>query len=330
MESTTVHFLNVGHGDCTIIEHPSGRLTMIDINNSKSLPYEDEVALAEEKGLSLSQFTTRGSIAKVWSWEDYYESLLVDPADYWAQHFQGRSVFRYIQTHPDMDHMSGLRRLFWDDGVLLENLWDVNHEKRFSKEDFEEADRFDYDDWLVYMRMRRGYLRDEGDKHKVHYKLMGEHGNYWTEDGLSILSPTADLLDYCNKQENWNNASYIIRLDFGGRRLLLPGDAEKPAWDSVVAHHDAAELDCDLLKAAHHGRNSGYSEDAVDLMDPSIVICSVGKKPSTDASDDYRGHGAEVLSTRFQGTISVQLWADGEVWVFNRKGERIAELPILR
>lgn len=21
-----VHFLNVGHGDCTIIEHPSGRL----------------------------------------------------------------------------------------------------------------------------------------------------------------------------------------------------------------------------------------------------------------------------------------------------------------
>jgi competence protein ComEC len=31
-----IHFLNVGHGDCTIISHPSGRLTMIDINNSKT------------------------------------------------------------------------------------------------------------------------------------------------------------------------------------------------------------------------------------------------------------------------------------------------------
>ena len=28
-----IHFLNVGHGDCTIIEHDSGRITMIDINN---------------------------------------------------------------------------------------------------------------------------------------------------------------------------------------------------------------------------------------------------------------------------------------------------------
>ncbi len=35
-----VHFLNVGHGDCTIISHPSGRLTMIDINNSQD--YDDE------------------------------------------------------------------------------------------------------------------------------------------------------------------------------------------------------------------------------------------------------------------------------------------------
>ena len=32
-----VHFLNVGHGDCTIIEHSNGNLTVIDINNAKDL-----------------------------------------------------------------------------------------------------------------------------------------------------------------------------------------------------------------------------------------------------------------------------------------------------
>lgn len=30
----TVHFLNVGHGECSLIAHPSGRLTMVDINTS--------------------------------------------------------------------------------------------------------------------------------------------------------------------------------------------------------------------------------------------------------------------------------------------------------
>jgi hypothetical protein len=39
------HFLNVGHGDCTIIRHPSGRLTMVDINNGQLL---DADTLAEE------------------------------------------------------------------------------------------------------------------------------------------------------------------------------------------------------------------------------------------------------------------------------------------
>src|SRR5690242_5239883 len=53
------HFLNVGHGDCTIIEHPSGRLTMIDVNNSQDYDSESLTELMKERGatqqLSLSR-----------------------------------------------------------------------------------------------------------------------------------------------------------------------------------------------------------------------------------------------------------------------------------
>ena len=56
VESLVAHFLNVGHGDCTFIELPSGRLMMIDINNSKSLPETDKEALAARKGLSVREF----------------------------------------------------------------------------------------------------------------------------------------------------------------------------------------------------------------------------------------------------------------------------------
>src|SRR4051794_20904123 len=60
--SMVLHFLNVGHGDCTIIELPSGRLMMIDINNSKSLPDGDIDALAEHQGMSRSAFKSARTI----------------------------------------------------------------------------------------------------------------------------------------------------------------------------------------------------------------------------------------------------------------------------
>lgn len=325
MDSTKIHFLNVGHGDCTIIEHPSGRLTMIDINNSKALPEDDEVALAEAKGLSLSQFRMGSALSK--SWEEYYKGLLVDPREYWRANFGGRVLFRYVQTHPDMDHMSGLASFFWGEQVPLGNFWDYDHAKTFSEAGFDKS-RYDWNDWLTYRQLRQGNHGD-GTNHTVIKRLRDEAGDYWTEDGLTILGPTQDLIDYCDRIEKYNNSSFVLRLDYGGRRVILPGDAEKPAWDSIEAECDEADVACDILKAAHHGRESGYSESAVSAMAPDFVICSVGKKPDQDASDEYRRHGAKVLSTRSQGTITVRIWADGEIWIDSSAGERLETIAPL-
>ncbi len=100
-----IYFLNVGHGDCTFVRFNSGRLMMVDINNSPSLPETDEVALAEAVGVSVRSFRSADALTKR-SWEDYYKSLLVDPHDFYTAKFAGTPVFRYIQTHPDLDHMS--------------------------------------------------------------------------------------------------------------------------------------------------------------------------------------------------------------------------------
>ena len=88
-------------------------------------------------------------------------------------------------------------------------------------------------------------------------------------------------------------------------------------------------LACDILKAAHHGRDSGFYQPAVEAMSPKIVICSVGEKPDTDATDDYNRIANKVLSTRYNGTIQVRIWADGEVWVDDHDGDRLATLPPL-
>jgi competence protein ComEC len=322
-----VHFLNVGHGDCTFIELPSGRLMMIDINNSKSLPEDDVAALAAARGLSSFEFNRSGSYAGLRSWKDYYESLLVDPHDYYRANFPGQAIFRYVQTHPDMDHMSGLYRFFWQERVPLLNFWDVGHGKTCDEKDFESSP-YNYADWVAYSLLRLGSGPDDTEHHVI-TNYRGAQGLYWSDDNIRVLSPTPQLVADCDRQDCYNDCSYVLKISYGGRGLILPGDAEAPAWDSMLEDLSGAELACDLLKASHHGRKSGFHQKAVEMMDPSIVICSVGKKPDTDASADYAKIASSVLSTRSNGTIKVTMWQDGEVWVENHQGKTVASLSPL-
>lgn len=321
----TLHFLNVGHGDCTFVELPSGRLMMIDINNSKSLPGEDVEALAERQGLSLANFMSKPKdIFEARSWEEYYRSLLVDPYGYYQKHFSGRSIFRYIQTHPDMDHMGGLHRFFWQEEIPLENFWDVSHGKEQDKEKFEHSPHA-YEDWLVYKLLRAG-KGPNNNKHKVIMNLRGARGQFWTEDCIEVLSPTNELINACDVDGEYNDCSYVLKIAYAGRTVILPGDAEGPAWESMLAAFSAGDLKCDVLKASHHGRDSGYHKEAVTAMSPDIVICSVGKKPETDASQKYANQGAQVLSTRYNGTITMSIKENGKVVVRDHAQEKIAKL----
>ena len=127
-----LHFLNVGHGDCTVIEHPSGHLTMIDINNSQDYDEDTLSQLTSDElrksfgivagaGSLMQQTLAKGEIAKRAKRE------LSDPIAFMKEKFPGRSLFRYIQTHPDLDHMRGLRRLSEEIGFT--NFWDTQNDK---------------------------------------------------------------------------------------------------------------------------------------------------------------------------------------------------------
>ncbi len=322
--SLVVHFLNVGHGDCTIVEFPSGRVAMVDINNSRALPENDKVALAEARGLDRARFSDRSLFKGGFSWEDYYTGLLVDPVDYWREYFRGRELFRYIQTHPDMDHMSGLHRLVTQERVVPTNLWDIAHTKVIPASGWDSSP-YARCDWETYTSLRTG-----GTGSKVLNLYARDTGTFWADDAITVLGPTAALVQGCNADgECWNNASYVLRVAHAGRSLLLAGDAESVAWDALLAHHGPRALRCDVLKAAHHGRQSGFHEEAVRAASPAAVICSIGKKPSTDATDEYVRAGASVLSTRYHGTMRATIHDDGRIRLTNHKGEPTFQLPAL-
>lgn len=303
---TKIHFLNVGHGDCTVIEHASGNLAVIDINNGQDLDSDsaDVISEAYSAQLRMSMASLLGESRLSALAAKGYDIPLTNPVDFLATNYPGQPIFRYIQTHPDLDHMRGISKL-GPAGIKILNFWDTTHAKvpEFGKW---EGDK---EDWAEYQRLR------SGTNPRVFKHLRSAKGLYWnqggpagTGDGIYILSPTTVLTKSVNDaaNPNWNNLSYVLMLIVDGVKIVLGGDAEEAAWEDINAvYAPGRHLKCDILKASHHGRNSGYHLPSVKAMSPQYTIVSVGKKPDTDASHKYRQYSPNVWSTRWRGDITV-------------------------
>lgn len=62
-----------------------------------------------------------------------------------------------------------------------------------------------------------------------------------------------------------NNTSIVLLLEWRGRRLLLPGDAEHESWRLMWDHHrPLLDQPLDFLKVSHHGSHNGTPYDLQD------------------------------------------------------------------
>ncbi len=300
-----ITFLNVGHGDCTVIEHASGRLTVVDVNNCTELDHE---SLAE-----VSQYYRQGNmrlmLAEALGQRSYgmvkeagYDIELTNPIEFLSKNYPGKDIFRYVQTHPHLDHLSGIEQLKAHN-IDIVNFWDTDH--TFIPDLTSDADR---KSWNEYKRLRGS----PNGSPKVLRKYCGDKGTFWNQDpdgvdggdGIDILHPNPATLRAIQDSDNVNDLSYVLRVTLGGVKIVLAGDAEEVVWDDLVKRYGSG-LKCTVLKASHHGRDSGYHDRAVELMKPQYTIVSVGKKPETDASDKYRKHSENVWSTRWKGNIEI-------------------------
>jgi competence protein ComEC len=265
-----IHFLNVGHGDCTIISHPSGRLTMIDINNSQDYDADSLNDLLNEKREKASGYSGliaanvlpgRGMPAPQGVLGSLLSSAnrtticadaaqeLTDPIEFMQRVYPGRSLFRFILTHPDLDHMRGLKRLH--ETIGFTNFWDTAHTKP-TPSYRSDADR---EDWEFYQTLRhdaKKYTR--GDSFFAFGK---DENDVPGGDNIQIFSPTPALVKACNLSQKSNDLSLVLRIHHKAGSVLLAGDAEAAAWDDMKNYY-GAKLKSDYLKASHHGRDSGY------------------------------------------------------------------------
>lgn len=299
-----IHFLNVGHGDCIIIENlDTDRVTIVDINRECNMDSSSMKEVYESiSGKTFSSFLLEGTINKQLLEKAGYSIDLQDPIDYLNEK-DILSIHRFISTHPHMDHMTGISSLKNN----ITNLWIV---KNSYSQNIDQLSEMQKEDWAFYKKYR-DTQENKLDGITVIRPEEGHERDFFTEDGIYILSPNDGIKAVA--ENNANELSYVLLVKHAGISILLPGDAEEKTWDYLVENYAHELQNVDILKAAHHGRDSGYHQEAVKLMSPLVTIVSVGKKPSTDSSNKYRQYCDNVWSTRWKGNIVLTIKDDGKI-----------------
>lgn len=304
------HHLNVGHGDTLIIEFlDTKRLMVIDINRSSEFDDDTKQELINESLSTISsneqllyklgRFNTQSLFEKAG-----IKKSITDPIEY-INMLGYSGVFRFIQTHPHADHFTGMNALFEAKSVY--NIWCVKN--NFDVDESKLSDN-QKADWKLLKKFRDTSLR-KVDGTTIVRPMSNESRNFWDEDNITVLSPTTDLIKLAEEKNNKNIMSYVLLIKHAGHKFIFGGDAERETWEYILENFEDEIRDVTVLDASHHGRDNGYYQPAVKVMNPVYVVVSVGKKPSTDATNKYRQYSDNVWSTRYKGNIVFTINDDG-------------------
>ena len=262
-----IHFLNVLEGDCNIIQHDSKRLTLIDISNAyNDIDTEEEKKVKASKEKEERRLRTQVPAGKV----DYKQKLTPDnPIHYLNEKVKPSEIFRFIITHPDMDHLDGIKDLYEE--YLIRNTWDTNNKKELDLNNF--GGGYNKEDWKFYKELRDG-------KYKETTRLTyfdDDSSLYWTEDNIKILAPSRALLNSAIESGDYNDSSYAIlftppKKGGGNWKILFSGDTHDASWEHIIKKYSKDVSNVDVLFAPHHGRDSKRDYSFLKTLKPRVTL----------------------------------------------------------
>ena len=195
---------------------------------------------------------------------------------------RGKTIVRFISTHPDQDHIAGLTRL--DDRIEIRNFYCV--ENKATKPDMTE-------DFRRYVALRDDSKKSFSIQQECRRKWMNESSEERGSAGISILWPVTTNDHYraalaeAEAGGRANNISAIIKYSLkNGVTMLWMGDLETDFMEDVSTSFTPGAAD--VLFAPHHGRESGRVPSAwLKAVSPQLIV--VGEAPAEDLCyyEDY-------------------------------------------
>ena len=259
-----IHILNVGEGDCIIFKSNSGHVTVFDICGGNISPKKQ----LEQQVCKASLFNdTKGNYNM--------SSYPTNPINFLKQKMKVDSIFRFILSHPDMDHLDGIDNLMRN--FTVSNFWDSGVRKE--KPDFSNYGKYEEKDWDRYASI---IARSDTTLTVVSPKA-GAKNKYFNKDEkeeeggdyIYIYAPNSSLIESANDSnsaESINDASYVIVYRSAGGRILLSGDAHDKSWELILGKGSIDLKGCELMVAPHHGRDSNRSWEFLDKITPQFSV----------------------------------------------------------
>ena len=134
-------------------------------------------------------------------------------------------------------------------------------------------------------------------------------GQSWTWDDIrfDVLHPSADF-------NSGNDASCVLRVASGSRRVLLTGDIEHRA-ELALTGRDRNDLQADIVVVPHHGSSTSSGPAFVAAVGPQYAWVAAGFRnrwgfPKADVVARWRASGAKVQTTGRSGFLSAYVCRD--------------------
>jgi competence protein ComEC len=200
-----------------------------------------------------------------------------------------------VLSHPQADHMNGLRFIacafhpeeFWYNGVRVENapfkeLMAIVESKRIKT-------------------LLPADLIDGRQINGVNVEVLHP------EPGAYSQNP-------CYEKGLLNNNSLVLKISFGGKSFLFPGDLERPGEEALVSNAGHA-LKSHVLLSPHHGSRSSSSQPFLQMVQPRICVISSGEGnffgfPHQQTLKRLHGIGCRIIRTDQSGAVQFSVGPD--------------------
>ena len=256
-----VIFLDVRQGNAAFVAFPGGKKMIIDGG-----------------GFSSGNFDVGKMVVAPYLW-----------------HKKIRQIDYMVLSHPQADHMNGLRFIaeifrpkeFWYSGDEVENATFRELQAIIETGNIKTLHPSDLRDGIEINGARVNILHPD-------------------PDGRSLRP---------EKDGKWlNNNSLVLKIAYRGKTFLFPGDLESPG-EEILVSNAGDMVKSDILLSPHHGSRTSSSREFLEMVQPGICIISSREGNSSNfphqtVLDRLSEIGCRVIRISRSGAVEITVGKD--------------------